>query len=193
MNYLAHCYLSCSDEDLLLGNLITDFLNKSEESNYSGRVLEGIQLHREIDTYTDKHPASLELRALLRKRHGKYAPVVVDLIWDFMLCQHWKDYSGSDLDSYAAPIYEMIQKRKEELPRRFKSKLESMITANFLLSYRNEDTMRSSLQWMDRRVNFPSDFEGAILDVRENLDLITQLFKTFFADLIAFVDTKCRC
>lgn len=193
MNYLAHCYLSCSDEDLMIGNLITDFLKKSEVSDYSGRVLEGIDLHRKIDTFTDKHPASLELRALLRKRHGKYASVVVDLVWDYMLCQNWKDYSGTDLDAFAAPIYEIVKKRKDELPNRFASKLENMINSDFLLSYRNVDRMRSSLQWMDKRVNFPSNFVGAILDVQENEAQINEWFKSFFPDVIAFVDEQCGC
>jgi len=193
MNYLAHCYLSCSDEDLMLGNIITDFMRKKEEKNYSGRVLEGIQLHRKIDSYTDKHEASLLLRTLLRPRHGKYASVVVDLVWDYMLCSHWSDYSGSELHAFATPIYEILLSRKSELPTAFSNKVDAMIENDFLLSYQSVDSMRSSLRWMDRRVNFPSDFEGAILDVEENHTYITELFKQFFPDLIAYVDAYCEC
>lgn len=193
MNYLAHCYLSCSDEDLMLGNVITDFMRKKEEKNYSGRVLEGIQLHRKIDAYTDKHKASLSLRALLRPRHGKYASVVVDLIWDHMLCQHWSDYSGTELSAFVVPIYEILLKRKSELPASLITKIDAMVTSDFLLSYSSYEKMRSSLQWMDRRVNFPSDFEGAILDVQEHYDYIEELFSQFFPDLIAYVDTYCNC
>ncbi len=193
MNYLAHCYLSCTDEDLMLGNVITDFMRKKEEKNYSGRVLEGIQLHRKIDAYTDKHEASLSLRALLRPRHGKYASVVVDLVWDHMLCKYWSDYSGAELSAFAAPIYEVLLRRKAELPESFASKVDAMVASDFLLSYSTEDKMRSSLRWMDNRVNFPSDFEGAIIDIKDNHDYIADLFKQFFPDLIAYVDTYCNC
>jgi acyl carrier protein phosphodiesterase len=193
MNYLAHCFLSCSDEDLLLGNIITDFMRKKEEQNYSGRVLEGIHLHRKIDEYTDSHNASLSLRTLLRKRHGKYASVVVDLVWDHMLCQHWSDYSGSTLDNFAAPIYEILLRRKSELPTAFQTKVDSMIGNDFLLSYRDKLSMQSSLEWMDRRVNFPSDFVGAIYDVEENYKYIEELFSQFFPDLITYVDSYCSC
>ena len=193
MNYLAHCFLSCSDEDLLLGNVITDFMRKKEEQNYHGRVLEGIRLHRKIDNYTDSHEASLLLRKLLRTRHGKYASVVVDLVWDYMLCLHWSDYSGTPLDVFIAPIYEMLIRRKKELPLAFRTKIDSMVDSDFLLSYQSKSKMRSSLEWMDRHVNFPSDFVGAIHDVEENFDYIERLFRRFFPDLIAFVDSHCDC
>lgn len=193
MNYLAHCFLSCSDEDLMMGNIITDFMKKKEEKNYTGKVLEGIRLHRQIDTYTDSHSASLDLRKMLRKRHGKYASVVVDLVWDYMLCTNWDHYSDTDIHSFAQPIYEILLKRKVELPASFNKKIEAMVQDDFLLSYSTTEKMRKSLQWMDQRVNFPSDFEGAIIDVRENYGQIEDLFNQFFPDLISFVELNCKC
>ena len=126
MNYLAHCYLSCSQEDILIGNFMTDFLKKKEEANYSGKVLEGIHLHRSIDTFTDAHPASLELRALLRPRHGKYAPVVVDLIWDYFLCLNWDKFSGTTLTDFNKDMYEILLKRKDELPEKLNKRIDKI-------------------------------------------------------------------
>lgn len=193
MNYLAHCYLSCSDEDLMIGNIITDFMRKREESNYSGQVLVGIQLHRSIDSFTDKHPASLRLREILRKRHDKYAPVVVDLIWDRMLCLNWSHYSGSDLKKFVQPIYKTLLQRRGELPQKFETKLDGMIKSDFLLAYSSKESMRKALHWMDDRVKFPSNFVGAIDDLEENQSEISELFKSFFPDVIAHVDTVCDC
>lgn len=193
MNYLAHCYLSCSEEDILIGNIITDFMSKKEESNYSDKVLEGIHLHRQIDTYTDKHPASLELKGLLRKRHGKYASVVVDLVWDHFLCLNWDHFSGSPISDFCQEIYPILLKRKSELPPKFSNKIESMVANNFLMSYATDRGMLKSLQWMDNRVNFKSNFVGAISDVEENREVIQGLFMAFFPDLIAFVEGECGC
>jgi len=193
MNYLAHCYLSCSEEDILIGNFMTDFLKKSEEENYSGRVLAGIELHRKIDDYTDKHPASLELRALLRKRHGKYAPVVVDLVWDYFLSINWSQYSGSALADFNNEMYAILSKRKEELPAKLKSKIDNMINHDFLMSYANKDYMLKSLTWMDQRVKFKSAFTETILDIEENYEQIDQLFGQFFPELIAYSESFCNC
>lgn len=178
---------------MLIGNFMTDFLKKKEEGNYSGRVLDGIKLHRQIDSYTDSHPASLELRAMLRKRHGKYASVVVDLVWDYYLSTNWKLFSGSSLPDFNKGIYEILAKRKEELPIKLREKIDKMMENDFLMAYANKDNMSVSLAWMDKRVNFSSAFKDAVLDIEENHDRIDELFKRFFPDLIAHSELYCNC
>jgi len=172
---------------------MTDFLKKKEEAHYSGRVLDGINLHRQIDSFTDKHPASLQLRALLRPRHGKYASVVVDLIWDYYLSTNWKDYSGASLTNFNKEMYAILSKRKNEFPEKLKAKIDKMIENNFLMAYANKENMAVSLQWMDGRVKFKSAFSEALLDIEENDEIISQLFKSFFPDLIAHSETFCNC
>lgn len=184
MNYLAHCYLSGKDEDLLIGNFMTDFLRKKEEANYKGRVLEGIQLHRAIDTFTDQHPASLELRASLRNRHGKYASVVVDLIWDYFLSKNWSLYSDESLAAFNKRMYEILLRRQAELPAKLQRRIEGMVKGDFLMAYANKTNMQRSLEWMDRRVNFPSSFGDAVLDLEENVHYYEQLFSRFFPELV---------
>ena len=56
MNYLAHLFLSCQDDDLLIGNFIADSIRNKEVDNYSAAIQQGIFLHRAIDAYTDIHP-----------------------------------------------------------------------------------------------------------------------------------------
>ena len=172
---------------------MTDFMHKKDELSYDGRILEGIKLHRAIDSYTDKHSASLELRQLLRARHDKYASVVVDLIWDHCLSICWSTYSGTALSSFNENIYEILLRRKSDLPPKLLGKIDSMVRNDFLMAYANEDNMRSSLNWMDNRVKFKSNFVGAIDDIRENRDYIFDLFKNFFPDLIKLSEGFCAC
>jgi acyl carrier protein phosphodiesterase len=163
---------------------MTDFLRKKEEANYTGRVLQGIQLHRVIDTFTDQHSASLELRASLRKRHGKYASVVVDLIWDYFLSKNWSEYSDEPLPTFNERMYEILLRRQAELPSRLQSRIERMVKGDFLMSYANKANMQRSLEWMDNRVNFPSSFQEATLDLEENESYFEQLFSRFFPELV---------
>jgi len=193
MNFLAHCYLSCSNEDMLIGNLITDFTNKKQADTYVDGIKEGIDLHRKIDNYTDKHEASLKLRKLLRKRHGKYASVVVDLVWDYFLCKNWSHFSGDTLRGFADSIYPIIVKNYDVLPGNLKAKITTMIDDDFLLAYQNKTRMLRSLKWMDNRVKYPSNFVGAIDDISENEELIEGLFMQFFQDLVSYVDVQCNC
>jgi len=153
MNYLAHCYLSGKNEDLLLGNFMTDFLQKKEERNYKDIVLLGIQLHRAIDTFTDQHPATL-------------------------------DYSDTPLPEFNAKMYEILLRRRKELPAKLNARIQHMVESDFLMAYSNKDRMRRSLQWMDKRVNFESAFHSAVEDVKENEEYFEQLFSKFFPELV---------
>ena len=172
---------------------MTDFLSKSEESNYAGRILDGIHLHRKIDSYTDTHPNSRELRALLRKRHGKYASVVVDLIWDYFLSTHWDKYASESLEDFNKRIYEILIRRKADLPSKLNSKIENMVANDFLMAYANEQNMKASLQWMDKRAKFNSAFGEATKDIAENHQTIAKLFDSFFPDVLSYTKTYCSC
>ena len=60
MNFLAHSYLSGSDQKILVGNFIGDFVKGKQYENYDDSIQKGIILHREIDYYTDKHEVYLD-------------------------------------------------------------------------------------------------------------------------------------
>ena len=184
---------SCSEEDLLIGNIITDFITKKDEELYSDRIKVGITLHRAIDSFTDTHPASLQLRRLLRPRHKKYAPVVVDLVWDYFLSAKWSDYSENSLEVFNAEIYDILSRRLTDLPTGLRSRLKQMITDDFLMAYATESRVRKSLQWMDNRVKFESAFHLMPIDIKENFELISHLFDQFFPELIAHSEVYCGC
>ncbi len=193
MNFLAHCLLSCSDEDLMIGNIITDFIKNKEIEYFNDSIQKGIELHKSIDHFTDTHAASLKLRQLLRPRHDKYAPVVVDLVWDYFLSKKWSTYSGQPIQEFCTEIYEIIGKRIAELPLRLQSKFSHLIESDFLMAYSTEKRMIRSLEWMDNRVKFKSAFHETPLDIKENYGLIEELFEQFFPELIAHSETFCNC
>ena len=53
MNYLAHIYLSGTDEKTLVGNFIGDFIKGNKYASYPVDIQNGILLHRKIDSFTD--------------------------------------------------------------------------------------------------------------------------------------------
>ena len=58
MNYLAHAYLSFNEPEILVGNMISDFVKGKKKFDYSPGVQKGIALHRAIDNFTDYHTAT---------------------------------------------------------------------------------------------------------------------------------------
>ncbi|MBK6633182.1 MAG: hypothetical protein IPG38_01660 [Chitinophagaceae bacterium] len=63
MNYLAHAYLSFNDPEILLGNMISDYIKGKKQFDYPLPVQKGIRLHRFIDQFTDTHAATHELKS----------------------------------------------------------------------------------------------------------------------------------
>ena len=61
MNYLAHVFLSGPNRKVQLGNFVGDAVKGSSYKNYPPDIAKGIQLHRAIDDYTDRHPAVCEV------------------------------------------------------------------------------------------------------------------------------------
>ena len=124
MNFLAHIYLSCDNEDLLIGNFIADFIRNKEVPNFSPEVQKGIILHRQIDTFTDEHPLVKKGTHRLQNKHHKYAPVIVDVWYDYLLANNWDRYSGESLDDFCEGVYRILEKRMDDLPAKLQKRLQ---------------------------------------------------------------------
>ncbi|HFC00601.1 MAG TPA: DUF479 domain-containing protein, partial [Phaeodactylibacter sp.] len=116
MNYLAHLFLSFDDEDILIGNFIADFIQNKAVKNYSPAIQKGIYLHRQIDTFTDSHPMVKQGTHRLQAAHHKYAPVIVDIFYDYILANNWERYSDESLDDFCKKTYRILEKRINDLP-----------------------------------------------------------------------------
>ena len=62
MNYLAHIYLAQHDDGAMVAVLLGDFVGSDKLDHYSATLQAEIRLQREIDRYTDSHPALLATR-----------------------------------------------------------------------------------------------------------------------------------
>ncbi len=80
MNYLAHAYLSFNDPEILVGNMISDFVKGKKKFDYPTGIQAGIMLHRIIDTFTDNHPCTGKAKSFsapLRLYSGAFIDVVM--------------------------------------------------------------------------------------------------------------------
>ena len=62
MNFLAHAYLSFDHNDILVGNMISDFVKGNKKDLFSVNIQKGIVLHRAIDAFTDQHKATSSIK-----------------------------------------------------------------------------------------------------------------------------------
>ena len=193
MNFLAHLFLSCDEEDLLIGNFIADFIRNNEVATYPQSIQDGIRLHREIDTFTDSHPLVRQSVKRLQPFHHKYAPVVIDIMFDHPLANNWERYSSQSLGIFANGVYGVLNNRMEELPLKLRQRLPGMIQANWLEAYGSNQGILFTLKKMDERTSFPSNFSNALTHLNLDYDAYNSEFQQFFPDLIEFVDNSCKC
>ncbi len=189
MNFLAHLYLSGSDEDILLGNFIGDFVKGHDHEKYPDAVQQGILLHRKIDYYTDHHDVVSQSKELLREKYRHYSGVIVDMFYDHFLARYWQQFHTVPLLLYSESIYEIMLRRKEEMPEKAAYMLSYMAENNWLLGYSEIPGIHRALSGMARRTTFKSHMEKAVKDLEENYEVFHSHFNRFFPDIIQEVAT----
>jgi len=190
MNFLAHLYLSGSNVDIRLGNFIGDYVKGKNLSNYPDGVQKGIILHRSIDSFTDKHNATRSCIELLRPGYGKYAGVVVDVLFDHVLANEWNKYSDSELKSFTRSFYFQMVRKHSLLPDRVKRFLPFMIQSNRLYSYKTYDGLKRAIEIMSSVTSLPENSAYAIDTLKSNYAFFTNQFNIFFPELITYVNTE---
>ncbi len=192
MNYLAHMYLSCSDEDLIIGNMLVDMMNIKRLRELPEQYHKGFELHRLIDRYTDDHPMVKEATQKLRDHHRKYAPVVIDIFYDYVLSLEWERYSGEDIQEFCNGIYEVIKKHLHNLPEDIVIRLNKMIASNFLMTCSSPEAIRGVFDIIDGRARFTNSFSLATDDLLEDYEYYRDNFFKFFPDMIAQAGNYCE-
>ena len=193
MNFLAHLYLSCDNEDLLIGNFIADFIRNKEVKDYSEGIQKGIVLHRQIDSYTDTHPIVKQGTHRLQKDHHKYAPVIIDVFYDYLLANNWERYSGETLDEFCQTVYQILEKRLDDLPEKLQKRVPVMIKHQWLQAYKTEEGMRYTFKRLAERLSRPEYLDGVVDNLLQDEKVLEEEFNLFFPKVINYVNENCKC
>ena len=70
MNYLAHVYLSGTNDLLKIGNFMADSIKGNSYNLFDQELRKGILLHRHIDSFTDAHPIYRKSKHRLHEKYG---------------------------------------------------------------------------------------------------------------------------
>jgi acyl carrier protein phosphodiesterase len=186
MNYLAHAYLSFGDADILVGNVISDFIKGKAKFSYPQRIQDGIFLHRQIDSFTDSHLAIKEAKEVFRPAYRLYSAPLVDILLDHFLANDKTIFPGAELESFTKNVYRDIEGRTMHLPPRFLHVFTYMQSENWLLGYSRKDGMEKSLRGLVRRATYINDSSVAYQLFLSHYELLGELYRIFFPDVKRF-------
>lgn len=193
MNFLAHMLLSRGEEELLVGNFLGDFTSNRDLNRYSPRIQQGIRLHREIDFFTDNHPEVRAGAARLRKQHGKYAPVAIDVYYDYILSRQWHRYGPASLPAFAQSTYEILLRYQAVMPPRIGQMMARMVADDWLVKYGTLSGIAFTFERLQSRASQPHWLAGATDTLQAEEAQLTEEFNRFFPDLMQHVESFCAC
>jgi acyl carrier protein phosphodiesterase len=184
VNFLAHIYLSGNDPNIQLGNFIGDFVKgRNLAEQFEANVARGIELHRAIDEFTDRHPVVKLSKVRLRDKYRHYAPVIVDIFYDHYLARNWDRFHKTFLPDFAEQTYNMIMSREDILPEKVKWMMPYMIKGNWLANYARIDGIGRVLNGMSRRTPYDSKMHEAVEDLQVHYQEFENEFFDFFPEL----------
>jgi acyl carrier protein phosphodiesterase len=111
-------FLSGDASELLVGNLMGDFVKGRLNGRFPPGIERGILLHRQIDSFTGQNQHFLRSKRRLDKSFGLYRGVLVDLFYDHFLAAHWEDYADVPLSLFIPDAWRVLCEHKEFLPDR---------------------------------------------------------------------------
>ncbi|MFK7832709.1 MAG: ACP phosphodiesterase [Winogradskyella sp.] len=190
MNFLAHIYLSGDNKLITIGNFVADGIRGNKYKSYPSEMQIGIQLHRQIDTFTDAHPLFRQCTKRLHKGYGHYSGVIVDIFFDHFLAKNWTTYSNVPLADYISNFYKILTEHIDLLPPRFQKLTPIMIEGNWLLSYATVEGIQNVLNGMNRRTEGRSKMNEATKELKEHYEAFEKDFTLFFEELRDFSTIK---
>jgi acyl carrier protein phosphodiesterase len=184
MNYLAHAFLSFDNQEILTGNMISDFVKGKKKFDYPLTIQKGIALHRMIDNFTDFHPATAIAKDFFRPHYRLYSGAFVDIVYDHFLALDQKQFeSYGGLHAFTRIIYMQLDQEKNFFPLPFERLFPYMKTQNWLFEYRLKEGMRKSFGGLVHRAVYLNESDFAFKIFNEHYEELSDCYKLFFREL----------
>lgn len=142
--------------------MISDFVKGKKQFDYPLEVQKGIQLHRAIDAFTDKHPSTIKIKSFFRSDYRLYAGAFTDIVYDYFLANDKKEFENQgQLEGFALQTFELLNQNTQWLSGPFLLMLPNMQQQNWLYNYRFDWGIRKSFEGLKRRAKYIDDINNA--------------------------------
>jgi acyl carrier protein phosphodiesterase len=184
MNYLAHAYLSFNHPEILVGNMISDFIKGKKQFDYPSPVQKGIRLHRAIDNFTDTHAATHELKSFFRPQYRLYSGAFADVVYDHFLANDINEFrTESDLKCFATTSYQILDPYIDLFPPAFLQMFPYMKEYDWLYNYRHPWAIEKSFGGVVKRAAYLTESKIAFEIFNQHYPAMQLCYNHFFPDL----------
>jgi acyl carrier protein phosphodiesterase len=180
MNYLAHAWLSFHQPEILVGNMISDFVKGKKRFEFNEAIQKGIMLHRHIDTFTDDHPVTKAAKQFFKPAVGLYAGAFVDIVYDHFLAKDSGEFKNEGLLQFSQFVYTILEENIHILPEKFARIFPYMKGDNWLYNYRNLHGIEQGFGGLARRAKYLDNSADVFTAFETNYKQLQQCYSEFF-------------
>jgi len=193
MNFLGHCLLTQHNPEYISGNLGGDHF-KGDLNNFTTlpkNILNGVKIHRFIDSFTDNSKEVKAVAALFRKEGIKRVSFIAsDIILDHYISKNWSTFSDKALPDFIESIYTLTKQDLIFFPEEFNYIFNHMSTHDWLSNYIHLEGIEQTLRNFERRIPFNNNLLDAYQIYVNHTEQIDQLYMRFMTDIIAAVQSE---
>lgn len=187
MNFLAHAFLSFNDPDILTGNMISDFVKGKRKFDYPVAIQNGVYLHRQIDNFTDFHPATARAKEFFRPHYRLYSGAFIDIVYDHFLATDQKQFNlNNPLENFTQTTYSLLEKNTFYFPGHFQKIFPHMRSQNWLYEYRLKEGIRKSFAGLAYRARYLNESDVAFEVFNTYYDELKNCYDSFFPELKSY-------
>lgn len=185
MNHLAHFYLAKGSDALILGAWLGDFVRGPLQGDFPADIEAGIRLHRLIDSHTDQHDLTRDMRRQFSPTARRYSGIALDIVFDHLLALYWPEQQVG-LDDFGQRVYKVLRSRAS-MPVR--ARVAALRFGRYRVLGRTADVVfpERALGNIARRLSRPMPLQEVLAETQRLMPQINQCFEAFWPELQAYV------
>jgi len=188
MNYLAHLHIADHTQTSFLGNFLGDFVKGDPDRQFNAQVVQGIRLHRFVDSYTDAHPLTKQLKPLFKKELRRFSPIALDMFWDHCLARNWSTFHSSSLTDFSLQAQAIIEKESgklsQPLPAQFIKVSRLVWQGEWFEHYRELKNIDFALQRIASRSPRMTPLAETFVTLAGHYDQLNETFFRLYPDIL---------
>lgn len=190
MNFLGHAVLSFGDPEILVGNVIGDYVKgRKKLEEFPRKVKVGLLLHRKIDEYTDKHPQVLKSKIYYRPAYRLYAGACVDHLYDHFLANDPQYFPSTEhLLNFEEKVHKVLEAHHDILPPYFQNMQPYMKKGKWLSDVKKIKGLERSFLRLERKAKYIDSIEEAYRTSVGHYYELNQRFVDFMEDVTNFAE-----
>jgi acyl carrier protein phosphodiesterase len=175
----------------MYANLFGDFVKGNQYHHFSNKIIQGIELHREIDNYFDQHSAITEAKRALYPFLPKVSAIAMDLYIDHLLAKNWSDYHNTNFAEFLESFYMHTSYYETEFSNEYVNLILGIKKYRWLDHYPYEYGLDKACQGLSNRISFNNNLWDGLEYFKKHRVLVEQSFREFMLDANKIFNVLC--